>query len=152
MTTWNYTFGELHRRGGRTLLTLAGVAIGVSILVAASASIESARVAYRDLFDLAGNEASLEIVAPVPEASTMNPSLTFVRYLVSATSVRALLPPRRSLILLAPRPLESSGSIRKWPARFRRLRFAMAGRLTGATAFGWMPTLPTLAAWESART
>jgi len=64
MTTWTYTFGELRRRPGRTILTLSGVAIGVAVLVAAGTAIDAARIAYRDLFDFAGSAHSLEIVAP----------------------------------------------------------------------------------------
>jgi putative ABC transport system permease protein len=59
----HYTYREFVRRPGRTLLTLAGIIIGVAGVFAIALVINTTRHAYQQMFaDLTGN-ASLEIVA-----------------------------------------------------------------------------------------
>jgi len=63
VSLWSYTFRELARRPGRTLLTLLGIAIGVAAVVSVSISADTARRAYRDMFGAVGGRAELEVVA-----------------------------------------------------------------------------------------
>jgi putative ABC transport system permease protein len=63
MTPWLWSLRELRRRPSRTLLTVAGIAVGVAILVAALTAVASARHAYRDLFDSTGGRPTLEVAA-----------------------------------------------------------------------------------------
>ena len=59
----HYTYYELVRRPGRTLLTLLGIVIGVGGVFAISLTVNTTRGAYRQMFaDLTGR-ASLEVVA-----------------------------------------------------------------------------------------
>lgn len=59
----HYTYGEFVRRPGRTLLTLAGIVIGVAGVFAIALTVNTTRNAYRQMFaDLTGR-ASLEVVA-----------------------------------------------------------------------------------------
>lgn len=60
-----YTLRELRRRPGRSLLTLAGIVIGVAAIVAVSLAGATARDAFRDMFDQVGGKAELEVVAAV---------------------------------------------------------------------------------------
>lgn len=63
-TLWKYSVREVQRRPGRTLLTLAGIVIGVATVVAVTATIRATRQSYRAMFDEVGGKASLEVVAP----------------------------------------------------------------------------------------
>jgi putative ABC transport system permease protein len=59
----HYTYREFVRRPGRTLLTLAGIVIGVAGVFAIALVINTTRHAYQQMFaDLTGN-AALEVVA-----------------------------------------------------------------------------------------
>jgi putative ABC transport system permease protein len=60
---WKYTLREGQRRPGRTLLTLAGIVIGVATAVAIALTTRTTRDAYRDMFDALGGRASLEVVS-----------------------------------------------------------------------------------------
>ena len=64
MRLWRYTFRELWRRPGRTLVTLLGIVIGVMAVVSVSVSSSSARGAYERMFAAVGGKAALEVVAP----------------------------------------------------------------------------------------
>ena len=58
-----YTYREFVRRPGRTLLTLAGIVIGVAGVFAIALTVNTTRHAYQQMFaDLAGR-AELEVVA-----------------------------------------------------------------------------------------
>jgi putative ABC transport system permease protein len=59
----HYTFRELVRRPGRTLLTLGGIVIGVAGVFAISLTINTTRHAYRQMFANLTGEAALEVVA-----------------------------------------------------------------------------------------
>ncbi len=63
MKLWSYTYRELGRRPGRTLLTLAGIVIGVAAMVAVTVVGTSTRQAYRDMFEAVSGKAALEVVA-----------------------------------------------------------------------------------------
>ncbi len=60
---WAYTFRELRRRPGRTVLTLLGIVIGVAAVVAVSVAASTAGTAFQDMFAAVGGRASLEVVA-----------------------------------------------------------------------------------------
>jgi len=62
MTLLRYSLGEARRRPGRTLLTLAGVVIGVAAMVAISMTVDSTRRAYGELFSTLAGRAELEVV------------------------------------------------------------------------------------------
>lgn len=62
-TLWKYTAAEMRRRPSRTLLTLAGIVIGVAATVAVTLSVQSTREAQRDMFEAVCGRASLEVVA-----------------------------------------------------------------------------------------
>ncbi len=57
-----YMFREVRRRPGRTVLTLAGIVIGVQSLVAIPLTIQTTRRAQRDLFEGLTGKAALEVV------------------------------------------------------------------------------------------
>ncbi|MFN0059963.1 MAG: ABC transporter permease [Planctomycetota bacterium] len=57
-----YTRREYRRRPGRTLLTLAGIVIGVATMVSILNVIANTRRLYRDMFDEVAGRATLEIV------------------------------------------------------------------------------------------
>lgn len=57
------TWRELGRHRGRTLLTVAGVVIGVSALVSVGITLQTTRGAYRSLIESAGGRADLEVRA-----------------------------------------------------------------------------------------
>ena len=63
MTLHRYTLGVMRRRPGRTLLTLAGIAIGVATIVGISVSVATTGRAYQDLFETVAGKAALEVVA-----------------------------------------------------------------------------------------
>lgn len=63
MRLLGYSIREILRRPGRTTLTLLGIAIGVSAIVAISITINTTRGAYRELFESISGRASLEVVA-----------------------------------------------------------------------------------------
>ena len=67
ITLWKYTLREGQRRPGRTLLTLAGIVIGVATFAAISLTTRTTRHAYRDMFDALGGRATLEVVSEVQE-------------------------------------------------------------------------------------
>ncbi|MHC4818048.1 MAG: ABC transporter permease, partial [Planctomycetota bacterium] len=58
-----YTLRELGRHRARTLLTVAGVVIGVAALVSVGITLETTRGAYRGLVENAGGRADLEVRA-----------------------------------------------------------------------------------------
>jgi len=60
---WAYTFRELRRRPGRTVLTLLGIVIGVAAVVSVSVASSTAGTAFQDMFAAVGGRASLEVVA-----------------------------------------------------------------------------------------
>ena len=62
MTLTTYTLREMSRRPGRALLTLSGIVIGVSAMVAISMTIERTRGAYREMFETLTGRAALEVV------------------------------------------------------------------------------------------
>ncbi len=141
MTTWMYTFGELRRRRGRTLLTLTGIAIGVAILVAAGTAIESARGTYRDLFELAGNGESLEIVAP----SSAGFDGAFGATVEPIPGVRAVCPRIIATTALA----DFSGST---PARVFGLEPESIGKIQAFSALAGRAFDGTEGVWIDART
>ncbi len=63
MNLWSYSYRELRRRPGRTLLTLAGIALGVAAIVAVSLVTTATKSAYREMFAAVSGEAELEVVA-----------------------------------------------------------------------------------------
>jgi putative ABC transport system permease protein len=63
MRLWAYTFRELWRRPGRTVLTLLGIVIGVAAVVSVSVAASTAGTAFQDMFAAVGGRASLEVVA-----------------------------------------------------------------------------------------
>jgi len=63
MSLASYTWGELRRRPGRTALTLIGIAIGVSSIVAIMICTQTTRSAYRTMFEQLTGRAELEVVA-----------------------------------------------------------------------------------------
>jgi len=63
MMLGRYTWRQLTRRPGRTLLTLAGIVIGVAGVVAISLTTNATRRAYRSMFDDLTGQAALEVVA-----------------------------------------------------------------------------------------
>ena len=63
MKLWRYTFRELWRRPGRTVLTLLGIIIGVAAVVSVSVASSTAGTAFQDMFAAVGGRASLEVVA-----------------------------------------------------------------------------------------
>jgi putative ABC transport system permease protein len=63
MSLASYTLGELRRRPGRTALTLIGIAIGVSSIVAIMICTQTTRSAYRTMFEQLTGRAELEVVA-----------------------------------------------------------------------------------------
>jgi len=63
MMLGRYTWRQLTRRPGRTLLTLAGIVIGVAGVVAISLTTTATRRAYRSMFDDLTGQAALEVVA-----------------------------------------------------------------------------------------
>ena len=62
MTLIRYSLGEAMRRPGRTLLTLAGVVIGVAAMLSISMTVDSTRRVYGELFSTLAGRADLEIV------------------------------------------------------------------------------------------
>jgi putative ABC transport system permease protein len=62
-TLWKYSFREMRHRPGRTLLTLAGIFIGVAAIVGIAAAIQTTRMAFREMFEAVTGRASLEVVA-----------------------------------------------------------------------------------------
>jgi putative ABC transport system permease protein len=58
-----YTLRELRRHRARTLLTVAGVVIGVGALVSVGITLETTRSAHRSLLENAGGRADLEVRA-----------------------------------------------------------------------------------------
>jgi putative ABC transport system permease protein len=62
-TLWKYTTREVQRRPGRTLLTLAGIVIGVATVVAITATTRATRRSYRAMYEAVGGRAALEVVA-----------------------------------------------------------------------------------------
>src|SRR5262245_24669714 len=63
-TLWKYTTREVQRRPGRTLMTLAGIVIGVASVVATIATTRATRRSYRAMHEAVGGRAALEVVAP----------------------------------------------------------------------------------------
>jgi len=61
MTLIRYSLGEAMRRPGRTLLTLAGVVIGVAAMLSISMTVDSTRRVYGELFSTLAGRADLEI-------------------------------------------------------------------------------------------
>jgi len=57
MNLWSYSYRELRRRPGRTLLTLAGIALGVAAIVAVSLVTTATKSAYREMFAAVSGEA-----------------------------------------------------------------------------------------------
>jgi hypothetical protein len=96
MMLTQYLLREVRRRPGRTLLTLAGVVIGVQSLVAIPLTIQSTRRAHRALFEGLTGRAALEVV-PCGEGG-FSPDLA--AGLEGMKDVRAAVPvinqPRRS--------------------------------------------------------
>lgn len=62
MTLMRYSLGEAMRRPGRTLLTLAGVVIGVAAMLSISMTVDSTRRVYGELFATLAGRADFEIV------------------------------------------------------------------------------------------
>src|SRR5680860_1868435 len=83
-----YTSRELRRRPGRTLLTLAGIVIGVAAIVAVALASATARDAFRNMFDQVGGKAELEVVGAVQ--GTFDP--TPVESTVRVPGVEAVVP------------------------------------------------------------
>ncbi len=63
MKMWTYTLRELFRRPGRTLLTLAGIVIGVAAMTAVVLTTQATRQAAREMFESLTGRADLEVVA-----------------------------------------------------------------------------------------
>src|SRR5262245_26526075 len=63
-TLWKYTTREVQRRPGRTLMTLAGIVIGVASVVATIATTRATRRSYRAMHEAVGGRAALEVVLP----------------------------------------------------------------------------------------
>jgi putative ABC transport system permease protein len=62
-TLWKYALRQMRRRPGRTLLTLAGISLGVATIVAVTLTTQTTRSAYREMFGAVTGRASLEVVA-----------------------------------------------------------------------------------------
>ncbi len=62
MMLTRYMFREVRRRPARTVLTLAGIVIGVQSLVAIPITIQSTRRVHRELFEGLTGRAALEVV------------------------------------------------------------------------------------------
>jgi putative ABC transport system permease protein len=62
-TLWKYSLREMRHRPGRTLLTLAGIVIGVAAIVGIAAAVQTTRLAFREMFETVTGRASLEVVA-----------------------------------------------------------------------------------------
>jgi putative ABC transport system permease protein len=86
MRLWDVSGREFRRRPGRTLLTLLGVALGLTALVATRLSLDSVRQAYRDLF--APDRAALKVRASDLGGFSSN----VVSPLASVPGVRAVVP------------------------------------------------------------
>jgi putative ABC transport system permease protein len=61
MKMWTYTLRELFRRPGRTLLTLAGIVIGVAAVTAVLMTSQATRQAAREMFVSVTGKADLEV-------------------------------------------------------------------------------------------
>jgi putative ABC transport system permease protein len=62
-TLWKYSLREMRHRPGRTVLTLAGIVIGVAAIVGIAAAVQTTRLAFREMFETVTGRASLEVVA-----------------------------------------------------------------------------------------
>jgi putative ABC transport system permease protein len=62
-TLWKYAVRQMRRRPGRTLLTLAGISLGVATIVAVTLTTQATRSAYHEMFAAVTGRASLEVVA-----------------------------------------------------------------------------------------
>src|ERR1700720_1494439 len=60
---WKYSARHMKRRPGRTILTMLGIVIGVSTIVAVSGTTQATRRAYRDMFEPVTARGSLEVVS-----------------------------------------------------------------------------------------
>ncbi len=88
MMLTRYMFREVRRRPGRTVLTLAGIVIGVQALVAIPLTIQTTRRAHRELFEGLTGKACLEVV-PFGEGG-FSPDLAI--RLEAVKDVRAVVP------------------------------------------------------------
>jgi putative ABC transport system permease protein len=60
---WSYTWRELLRRPGRSMLTLTGIVLAVAAIVSVTSVTDSTRQAYRDMFSAVTGNAALEVVS-----------------------------------------------------------------------------------------
>ena len=119
-----YTSRELRRRPGRTLLTLAGIVIGVAAIVAVSLASATARDAFRNMFDQVGGKAELEVVGavqgtfdPTPVESTVRvPGVEAVVPLIQ-TQTAILTPKGRSAVLVLGVDPATDGLVRSYDLR-----------------------------------
>jgi putative ABC transport system permease protein len=63
MNLWIYNLREMQRHPGRMLLTLLGIAVGLSTVVATRLTVHTVARAYRDLFEGVAGRSALEITA-----------------------------------------------------------------------------------------
>lgn len=89
---WRYTFREVRRRPLRSLLTLAGIVLGVAAVAAVSLASEATRAGYAGMYRVVAGRASLEVVragghgtfALTPDAVTSIPGVAAAVPLVQA--------------------------------------------------------------------
>src|SRR4051812_29901753 len=61
---WRYTLREVRRRPVRSLLTLAGIVLGVAAATAVGVGSRASHAAYPDMFDVLAGRAQLELRGP----------------------------------------------------------------------------------------
>jgi hypothetical protein len=87
MRLWTFSLRESRHRRGRTLLTLAGIALGVAAVVSTRLTVHTVRAAYADLYGAPGH-ARLEV--SVPGGGGLDGSLA--ETLTAVPGVRAVVP------------------------------------------------------------
>jgi putative ABC transport system permease protein len=98
---------ELHRRPGRTLLTLLGISLGLATVVGSGLTIRTVEGAYRDLFDGAGGRPAPEVTAA--DGRGFDPAVAASLSLVPG--VRAVVPCVRGVAAVAGRSGNVSASV-----------------------------------------
>lgn len=68
MWYWLVTIGEIRQRPGRALLTLLSVLIGVAAVVSVSLATRTTRNGFRQLYEVVGGRAVLEVIAEAGES------------------------------------------------------------------------------------
>jgi putative ABC transport system permease protein len=122
MKLWTCTVREGQRRPGRTLLTLAGISLGLATIVAIRLTVPTAERAYRELFEGVAGRPVLEIAAP--GQAGFDPAL--VRGLTKVRGVQAVVPRIRAVasvvgtsgsVAVPVLGLDPVGLAVDWPAR-----------------------------------